>query len=183
MQNDAQRLSINLGRKEQTPASLFIKWTVNTGRIIIVSVELLTLAALGYRFFIDRQIVDLQDKIQKTQIFVSAQSKNEAQYRNLQERLSAIQTLQDTTNKKVRFLRDLVSYLNTSEFTSSNMNVSDNSITIDGQTYSLFTLNSLISKLKKNPDVISISVDELSSLDQGMRFKLTTRLTETNVAL
>lgn len=184
MQNDAQRLSINLGRKDQgSPAGLFIKWTVNTGRIIIVTVELLTLAALGYRFFVDRQIVDLNDQIKRTQIFVDAQAKNEARYRDLQDRISAIQTLQSTTKKKVVFIRELVSYLNTDEFISSNLNVADSVVAIDGQTYSIFTLNSLVSKLKKNPDVVSISIDELTSLDQGIRFKLVTKLSEPKITL
>lgn len=184
MQNDAQRLSINLGRKEEgTPATLFIKWTVNTGRIIIVGVELLTLAALGYRFIIDRQIIDLHDQIQNTQLFVDHQAENEKLYRNLQDRLSSIQTLQAETSKKVSFLSDLVTYLNTNEFISSNLNVADTTVSIDGETYSIFTLNNIVSKLKENPDVVSISIDELTSLDQGVRFKVRAQLTEPKIAL
>lgn len=184
MQNDAQRLSINLGRKDpNTPSSLFIKWTVNTGRIIIVIVELLTLGALGYRFFVDRQIVDLHDQIVKAQLFVDHQAKNEALYRNLQGRLASIQTLETDTQQKVKFLKELVGFLNTNEFVSSNLDVSDTTIVIDGQTYSIFTLNSLIDKLKKNPTVLSISIDELTSLDQGIRFKLTTQLKEPKIVL
>lgn len=184
MQNDAQRLSINLGRKDtDSTSSIFIKWTINTGRIIIVGVELLTLAALGYRFIIDRQIVDLNDQIRKSQIFVEAQAINEKKYRNLQERLTTIKTIEMNTKKKVVFLSELVSYLNTSEFLTSNLNVSDTNIAIDGQTYSIFTLNTLIDKLKKNPSVLSISIEELTSLDQGIRFKLVTTLQQTDISL
>ncbi len=184
MQNDAQRLSINLGRKDDsTPASLFIKWTVNTGRIIIVGVELLTLAALGYRFIVDRQVIDLHDQIQRTQLFVDHQADNEKLYRNLQGRLTSIQTLQTATQKKVAFLSDLVTYLNTNDFISSNLNVADTTVSIDGESYSIFTLNSLIAKLKKNPEVVSISINELTSLAQGVRFKVSAQLLEPNIVL
>lgn len=183
MQNDAQRLFINLGRKEESPVNLFVTWTVNTGRIIIVLVELLTLAALGYRFIIDRQIVDLNDQIETAQRFVDVQSKNEALYRNIQSRLTSIQILQTATQKKVSFLNDLVSYLNTNEFISTNLNVSDTQVVIDGQTYSIFTLNNLVSHLKQNPEVTSISIDQLNSLDQGISFKVTTRIKDPTITL
>ena len=104
-------------------------------------------------------------------------------YRNLQNRLSTIKTIETDTQKKVVFLSELVSYLNTSEFLTSNLNVSDTTIAIDGQTYSIFTLNTLIDKLKKNPSVISISIEELTSLDQGIRFKLITTLQQTDISL
>lgn len=184
MQQNAPQLSVNLSKnKQDSPTNFFFKWAVTTGRIIIVSVELLTLAALGYRFIVDRQIVDLHDKIQNAQLLVSSQEKSETLFRNLQGRLNTIQTLETETNSKVSFLKQLLALLNTSEFISSNLSVSDSNIIIDGQAYSLFTLNTLVDKLKTNPNVIAISIDELTSLDQGIKFKLTTRLKDSSISL
>lgn len=184
MQQSQTQLSVNLGKNEKnTTTSLFFKWAINTGRVIIVGVELITLGALGYRFIIDRQIVDLHDQIQNTQLLVTSQSKSENLYRNLQGRLGTIQTLESETQVKISFLKEVISLLNTNEFISSNLSVSDSSVTIDGQTYSIFTLNTLIDKLKANPNVVSISIDDLTSLDQGIKFKLTTQLKPSSISL
>lgn len=170
-------LSINLGKKRgETLSSVFLKWIINSGRIIIVVVELLALGALGFRFYIDRQIVDLHDKILQEQLFVKSQTPKETLYRNLQQRLAAIATLSKETQGKIDFLKDLILDLNNSEFSSTNLNVVGNIIAIEGQTSSIFVLNSLIGKIRKNPDVLSISLDDLTSLDQGIRFKITTEL-------
>ena len=177
MQPGVPHLSVSLGKRPQdSTANLVFNWIINTGKIIIVSVELLTLGALGYRFYVDRQIVDLHDQIQHAQLFVTAQAKKENLYRNLEDRLTSINTINAQAQRKAAYLKQLISLINTNEFISSNLNVSDTTVEIDGQTYSIFTLNSLIDKLKKNPNVISISLDELTSLDQGIRFKLTTQI-------
>ncbi|MFI5265472.1 MAG: hypothetical protein ACHQT7_01880 [Candidatus Levyibacteriota bacterium] len=184
MQPNQSQLSVNLGKnKESTTTGYFLKWAVNTGRIILVTVELITLGALGYRFIVDRQIVDLHDQIQNALLLVNSQAKSETLFRNLQGRLNTIQTLETETQAKVNFLKEIISLLNTNEFISSNLSVSDASITIDGQTYSVFTLNTLIDKLKTNPNVISISIDDLTSFDQGIKFKLTTQLKPSSISL
>lgn len=184
MQTGLAPLSINLGRdKKDTNTSLFFKWAVNSGRIIIVAVELITLGALGYRFFIDRQIIDLHDKIQNVQLLVSSQAKSEALYTNLQGRMNTIQTLNQETQAKTDFLNQMISYLNTNDFIASDLTVSDNQINIEGDTYSIFTLNTLVDKLRSNPRVVSISIDDLASLDQGIRFKLTIQLKPSAIPL
>ena len=177
MQPGVPHLSVNLGKRPQdSTASLAFNWIINTGKIIIISVELLTLGALGYRFYVDRQIVDLHDQIQRAQLFVNAQAKKENLYRNLEDRLTAINKIDTQSQKKAAYLKELISLINANDFISSNLNVSDTTVGIDGQTYSIFTLNSLIDKLKKNPNIVSISLDELTSLDQGIKFKLTTQI-------
>jgi hypothetical protein len=177
MQPGSPNLSINLGkRNEQTTVSLFYKWVINTGKIIILGVEMLTLIALGYRFIIDRQIVDLNDQINKAQLFVNAQSKKENLYRNLQERINEIGKAEAATSTKVGFLKRLTSELNSSDFLTNTLDISDLAVGIEGQTYSIFSLNALIDTLKNDPDVISISIDQLTSLDQGIKFKLSIQL-------
>lgn len=177
MQPGSSNLSINLGKnRADTATGLFYKWVITTGKIIIVVVELITLGALGYRFFVDRQIVDLNDQIKRAQLFVEAQSKKENLYRSLQDKLTQINTIAEKTQIKVGFLEELTQSLNSSEFITTSLNISESTISIEGEAYSIFALNTLIDSLKENPDVSSISVDELTSVEQGIRFKLTTRI-------
>lgn len=184
MQTEPFKLSVNLKQKpEEGLTNAFLKWAVNSGRIIIVVVELLTLSALGYRFFIDSKIIDLHDKIKKDQQFVNALSKKEELYRSLQNRLALINTLETQNTAKINFLNQLVAVLNTDRFIETTLTFSETSIGINGKTYSVFDLNSLIDSLKSNPNVLSISIDDISSGDQGIAFHLTTTLKQNGTSL
>lgn len=178
MQPDAPHLSINLGKERtDTTTGLLFKWVVNAGRIITIIVELLTLGALGYRFVIDRQIVDLHDKIVQEQLFINAQAKKETLYRNLETRLSSIQTLNTQIQERTKFMKSLLLLTNTPEYASTNLTISDTSVSIEGNTGSIFSVNSLIDTLKKDPNVSSISIDDLTSLDQGgVKFRVSIQL-------
>lgn len=177
MQPGSSNLSINLGKRSgDTTTSLFYKWIITTGKVIIVIVELITLGALGFRFFIDRQIVDLNDQIKRAQIFVEAQSKKEELYRSLQNKLIQINIVDKETEIKIAFLGEVTKKLNSSEFITTNLSISESRINIEAEAYSIFALNTLIDNLKSNPNVSSISVDELVSMGQGIKFKLTTHI-------
>lgn len=179
MQNDAYRLNINLGKKkENNVGGIFFKWAISRGRVIVIVVELFALGALGYRFFIDQQIVDLNDQIKKQQIFIEAQAQKEKQYRNLQSRINAIQTITSEAQTKVQFLESLLTIASGSALLSSSLSLTENTVSIDGQANSVFSLNSFIDAIKKNPSVSSISMEELSTLDQGVRFRITISLKE-----
>lgn len=179
MQNDAYRLNINLGKKkENNVGGIFFKWAVSRGRIIVIVVELLALGALGYRFFIDQQIVDLNDQIKKQQIFIDAQAQKERQYRNLQSRIQTVENITEETRSKVQFLDDLLSVASSSALVSSSFSLAENTVAIDGQASSVFSLNSFVESIKQNPNVSSISMEELSTLDQGVRFRITIQLKE-----
>ncbi|MGE5042486.1 MAG: PilN domain-containing protein [Candidatus Levyibacteriota bacterium] len=183
MQNGPFKLSVNLKQKpEEGVTNAFLKWAVNSGRIIIVVVELLTLSALGFRFYIDSRIIDLHDKIINDQKFVNALSKKEVLYRSLQNRLTLVNTLNTQNNEKIDFLNQLVTILNSDRFIETTLTFSETSIGINGTTYSVFDLNSLIDNLKGNPNVLSISIDSISSGEQGIDFHLTTALKQ-NAAL
>lgn len=177
MQNDAYRLNINLGKKRQNDVGgIFFKWAISRGRVIVIAVELLALGALGYRFFIDQQIVDLSDQIKKQQIFIEAQAQKERQYRNIQSRIATIESITSESQTKVQFLEDMLNTASGSALLSSSFNLTDNTVSIDGQAGSVFALNSFVENIKKNPNVSSISMEELSTLDQGVRFRITISL-------
>lgn len=173
MPSDSSRLLIDLGKKNtDTATNTAFKWAINSGRIIIVVVELLTLGALGFRFFIDRQIVDLNEKIKTQQGFISGQAPKERGYRNLQQRLSDINSLSIASEKQIEFINSLTKILSSTSFITSSINATDEGISVDGQVYTIFTLTNLVDTLKKNPNIVSISVDDVTSADSGVHFKL-----------
>lgn len=170
---NSPHVKINLiGREKVTVKEDFLKWSIKIGRIIIVATELIALAALLYRFSIDRKIIDLHDKIKNSQILVQSQQAKEASYRSVLARLDNIKRTENSTNVKVGIMNDIISEISNGDFFSTNFAVDHNSIRVDGYSFSIFPINTFIENLKKNPDVVSISLEDVSSTNLGIQFKI-----------
>lgn len=174
---NSPHVKINLvGKNKISFTSDFLKWATNAGRIIIVVTELIVLGALTYRFTLDHKIIDLHDKIKKSELFVEAQAAKEKDYRSIQARLQSIKTINQATNNKISIMNQILSSINKGDFSSTNLTVTDNSININGVAFSIFPLNDFINNLKQNPNITSISLDDIESTSQGIQFKMTIEL-------
>src|SRR3989344_9329514 len=95
--NNKKRLhgsSINLYKgKSRNFIDRFILWTLSAGRLIIILTEILALSAFLYRFSLDRNLIDLNDKIKNEEIILNYLKKNEENFRSIQDRLSTIDKL------------------------------------------------------------------------------------------
>ncbi len=177
---DSLNVNINLiGKPKVSFSQDFLKWTFNIGRAIIVTTEIVALGALAYRFYIDRQIIDLHDQIKRQQLFVESQADKEAGYRSIQDRLTNIKITEENTNIKIDIMNDILHTIELGNFSSTNLSIDQNSIKLDGVTFSIFTINAFIEGLKKNPNVSSISLDDVASTATGIQFKLTIELKQT----
>lgn len=173
MPEDLQKIRINLsGKPKDSLSGLFFKWAVNTGRIIIVTTELLALGALLYRFTIDRKIVDLHDQIKIVTASVKSQEKKENDYRSIQERLKNIKETNDATEIKIDIMNQILKTVTSGDFSSTNLILNENIINLTGSTFSIFPINNFIDELKQNPEVASISIDEINSGEKGISFKI-----------
>lgn len=176
---NSPQVNINLiGRPRVEFSTNFVKWTFNVGRIVIALTELVALAALGYRFYIDRTIIDLHDKIKKDQIFVESQASKEKNYISIQNRLSYIKKVKKDTDVKINIMNDILKYVNDGNFTSSTLTIDQNTISIAGNAFSIFSVNAFINQMKDNKNVSSISLDDFSSAASGIQFKITIELKE-----
>jgi Tfp pilus assembly protein PilN len=171
--------SINLsGRPKESTSSVFYKWTIQIGRIVIVLTELVALSALFYRFIIDRQIADLNDQIDRQVNFIHSQEQRETQFRSLHNRLSTIQTIKNDTNGKVQVMNTILQEADNEVFTADSLAVNKNLISVSGITSSVFALNSFVDTLKSNKFITSISLNEITSGGAGIMFKMEISLTE-----
>ena len=127
--------------------------------------------------------MDLHDKIQTDQRFIKILADKEAGYRSIQKRLDIISTLENQNSSKIGFLKQLTKSLSSSDFSETTLSLANDIIGISGKTYNVFTLNTLVEQLKTNPNVNSISIDSLNSVEQGIEFKLTTQLKQTDANL
>src|SRR6266568_2696795 len=102
---------INLARgKGESPIDKFTFWALSTGKVVIVLTETIALMAFLYRFALDRKILDLHDKIKQTSEIVKAQSVNESKYRQLQNTLNAIDTLNKHATQNTYILNNVYAY-------------------------------------------------------------------------
>ncbi len=166
------KININLSSAgKQTVGKVVYGWTIDAGRAIIVGIELVALGALGYRFVIDRQIVDLHDQIKTQEVYIAAQSADEKTYRSIQERLKDIKTTTSETSEKIQIMNEVIKAISAGTFFSTTLSISNKSILVDGTTFSIVTLTDFMNNLKKFPIVASISIEEVSTIDAGVRFK------------
>ena len=154
--------SINLAKKKGIWIDTFIFWALNIGRVIIIITEGIALVAFLSRFSLDKQIIDLHGKIKQEQAIVALLKHNEETYRNLQDRLALIDTLDKQSNQQTKlyftFLGLLPSnvQINRYDFTSKK-------IQFEVYAQSTSALGEFINNLKKNSLVTSISIDKIEN--------------------
>ena len=179
---NSPRVNINLiGKGKASFSQDFLRWTFNIGKIIIAATELVALLALGYRFYIDRKIIDLHDQIKREQLFVESQKTKEEIYRSIQARLANVKQTDEATNVKIGIMNNILQSVSTGNFTSTNLTIDRTNIRFDGIAFSIFPINSFIDQLKKNPAVTSISLDDIASTIRGIQFKITIELKEMKI--
>lgn len=177
MAKNSSQIRINLSsRQKESVTGALLAWAINIGRIIIVGTELIALGALLYRFTIDRKIIDLHDQIKREELFVKSQANKEQQYRSIQARLANIKQTENETQSKITIMNGILKTLAGGSFSTTNFVINQNIISLSGNAFSVFPVNSLIDDIKQNPNVVSISLDELTSSDTGIQFKLNIEL-------
>lgn len=167
------KISINLSSRGKTTVGVvFYRWAVDAGRGIIVGIELIALLALGYRFMVDRKIVDLHDEIAQQEAFIAAQTRDEIKYRGIQDRLKNIKITNENTTAKVRVMNEVLDSISAGTFFNTNLTINQQAIAIEGSTFSIYTLTGFVDSVKKLPQVASISIDEINTTDDGVKFKV-----------
>lgn len=169
----APKININLSsRGKQTVGKVVYGWTIDAGRAIIVIIELIALSALGYRFVIDRQIVDLHDQIKTQEAYIAAQASDEKTFRSIQDRLENIKLTNLETGAKIKIMNEVLRAISSGTFFSANLTISDRTIGVEGNTFSVVTLTEFLNSLKSFPTIAAISIDEINTADDGVRFKV-----------
>ncbi len=156
-------VSINLARKrKKNYVDQFISWSLTIGRLIVILTEVLALSAFIYRFGLDRQLVNLHDRIVQEQAIVSFLKKNETTYRNLQDRLSLAQKVTAAQDNNIQIYDEVKSLIPT-DFDVQNFTFSLDSIKITAATSSVASLGDFVNAVKNNSEVSSVSIDDIEN--------------------
>src|SRR5258706_16133812 len=126
-----ESLSVNLvkGRKPHF-LDQFIGWSLTVGRALVIITETVALSAFLYRFGMDREIIDLHDKITQEQNIVKFLKNDEVKFRNLQNRLSLASSALSSENQTLKIYNDIINFI-PKDMTLSTFTLSQTSIIIE----------------------------------------------------
>lgn len=161
MQKKGSSINLLSNQKGKT-VDRVINWSLTTGRILVVVVELIALAAFLYRFTLDQQIIDTKQGIKQKQAIVFNFKDQEAKFRNLQERLLLASSFSQTSATNVNIFKDVVAFT-PQGVTYNVLAVSAGQIRIDANVDSVNSLTSLANQLRKYAPVESVSIDKIEN--------------------
>lgn len=153
---------INLVRKRGTSIDTFLQWALTTGRLIIIITETVALAAFAMRFSLDSQIIDLHDKIKQEKAIVDALQHNEATYRNVQDRLTLIQTLDAQAKQQTSTFFSLFRAL-PERVDVTSFDFSPDKVQIDITVRDAQDITSCIDSLKQQQSVSAVHVTKINN--------------------
>ncbi len=139
-----------------------IKWSVNIGRIVVIVVEIIALSAFIYRFTLDKQLIDLHEKIKQEQAIVDFFKENEEMYINLQDRLLAASTFSSQSSEKIKIFSDIIDFA-PSGIIFNNFSLYEDQIRISASTDSITALGSFVNELKEYSLIDTLSVDKIEN--------------------
>lgn len=140
----------------------FINWALTIGRAVVILTELVALMAFLYRFSLDRELIDLHAKIKQEQAIVAYLKDSEETYRNLQDRLLLISNSSKEANQKLKTFNDIIA-LTPSGISFSEFSLNQNRIKISADAESVMALSALVEKLKKYPNIETVSLDKIEN--------------------
>ena len=158
-----ESLSVNLvkGRKPHF-IDQFIGWALTVGRALVIVTETIALSAFLYRFGLDREIIDLHDKITGEQNIVRFLKNDEIKFRNLQNRLSIAQAALKSEDETVRIYQDISGFV-PNDMTLESFTLSQNTVVILADTKSVASIASFTKNLKNYSNITTISLDRIEN--------------------
>ncbi len=155
--------SINLVKNRgSTFFDKFIRWALTVGRTLVILTEVIALSAFLYRFSLDREIIDLHGKIKQKQLILGFAKENEETYRNVQDRLTLIETQNTKAGVVPKMLQDVIS-LAPSDFLVRSITVSETQIRLEATARNIQSITTFIQGLKNYPSVQAVSLDKIEN--------------------
>lgn len=154
--------SINLVGENISFVDRFIRWALSVGRVVVILTEAIALIAFIYRFTLDRELIDLHEKIKQEQSVVLFLKDNENTFRNLQNRINLAGNFGKASTIKVGILSDLVSFAS-SNIIFNTISIQEDRIRVNFNTNSVSSLSEFVKKLKAYNKVENVIVEKIEN--------------------
>lgn len=174
-------LFIQRGERPKIYVTAF-KWLLSTGRFIVVLVELVVIGAFVYRYKIDNDISNLQDKIKEQEPYIQSLQPDEDLIRQTQFQLSSIKQAK-STNLQFGQIMQKIAKITPTNITINNItfdraqNYPQTFITISGVSPSNLELSAFINTLQSDKSFSDITLSNIS-FQGATNFTITGKLTD-----
>lgn len=145
-----------------TLISQLLNWTITIGRLLIILVETLALGTFLYRFSLDMQIQDLNDKIKNQRLIVTSYKSSEDKFRDFQTKLDFIKKIDASGEDISNILNDTIE-MGKGYITFRNISISPGVIQIEAQASTVEPLRMFVNALKKYPSVETVSINKVEN--------------------
>lgn len=163
---------------EKSTFGQFLKWALNIGRYIVMSVELLVILAFLFRFKLDQDKATLNEKIKRQQTAINSFTELEKTVRYIQRRLELVKKVKQEPLNSSLILEDLAR-LTPFDVTFSELTIKNEGLIIKGYSLSNVGLNTFLNGLKSSKKFSQINLQTVSSKgrkDPTLNFELTVKL-------
>lgn len=163
-------LSINLlPGKEEGFGEKFLEWSLTFGRYIIIGTEIIVLVAFLSRFKLDRDLIDLSDKVKEKQKILESLRPIEESVTALQKRLSAIASVEGSQGSGILVLPN-IALVTPPNITYQTILVDGDKVTITGVAPETADIATYVATLKASSifkeDSVSLEKVERTRGDQ-----------------
>ncbi len=180
MPNPENQVNLYRGRKIQL-IDKTLAWAVTIGRVLVVLTELVALVAFGYRFSLDKQIVDTKDQVKQKLALVAAMNQQEQKYRNVQTRLQLIQKAEGVNTQMQSRIQAILQAIPESA-TLNSLSMTGGTTRIDVQFTSAISASQFVDKLRNLTDTMTTSVDKIDDKPSLGIVNVVVSLTQKNIA-
>lgn len=173
-------IDINLVPKDPfflTPLGRTLQWSLSVGRYIVMFTELVVVLSFVTRFYLDRQITDLNGIIFQSQNVIESYGEFEEQFREVQAKIIQYQQIEQTKNI-VEIFPALAAVI-PDGVELQELSIFPERVALTGAVLSQRSLNLLINNLQLSPDftnVVVSTIESEGSASSGFTFKLTAQI-------
>ncbi len=151
---------------EKTSFGKFLKWLLNVGRWIVIVTELIVILAFLSRFKLDRDLTNLNEAIKQKQAIINSSSELEKNFRFLQKRIAAIETLQKNQKEADQIL-NIFAEITPVGVRLSNFSYVNKKISLTAAANSELALGTFLKNLKELPNLKKLSLTKVSATEEN----------------
>jgi Tfp pilus assembly protein PilN len=146
---------------EKTTLGKFLKWALSFGRYIVIGTELVVILSFLSRFKLDRDLTDLYEEMEQKQIIVESSKEIEDEFRNTQEEIKIIKTLEKEQLKSDQLL-SLLDTLTPAEVEITSLAVDRSNLQFEAQAPSEEIYKQMVQNLKTSPGFTKVNISHVS---------------------
>lgn len=165
---------------EHTPIGKFLKWALTFGRYIVIFTELIVIIAFVFRFKLDKDLVNLQTEIKKNQSIIDSLQELENNVAHTHKQLNLVKTTEEEKLNPSAIIDEISKYTPL-DVVFSSLNITEEDITVEGDSYSKNGLNTFLYGMQSSELFSDINLDSIASkgiANPTINFQFSAKLTE-----